>query len=120
MTQPTTESEARTGETPAHHRRGFPLGIRWKLLIAFAGIIFNGVFDKFPGLRIGFMEAGTAWLLTCMERFTGSWESHVQHDPRGRFLQVDEAANMIAWLASKENSFTTAAVFDLSGGRATY
>jgi 3-oxoacyl-[acyl-carrier protein] reductase len=40
--------------------------------------------------------------------------------PRGRFLQVDEAANMIAWLASKENSFTTAAVFDLSGGRATY
>ena len=40
--------------------------------------------------------------------------------PRGRFLQVDEAANMIAWLVSKENSFTTAAVFDLSGGRATY
>ena len=40
--------------------------------------------------------------------------------PRGRFLQVDEAANMITWLASKENSFTTGAVFDLSGGRATY
>jgi len=40
--------------------------------------------------------------------------------PRGRFLEVDEAASMIAWLASRENSFTTAAVFDLSGGRATY
>ena len=40
--------------------------------------------------------------------------------PRGRFLEVDEAAGMIAWLVSKENSFTTAAVFDLSGGRATY
>lgn len=40
--------------------------------------------------------------------------------PRGRFLEVDEAASMIAWLASSENSFTTAAVFDLSGGRATY
>jgi len=40
--------------------------------------------------------------------------------PRGRFLQVDEAANMIVWLASAENSFTTGAVFDLSGGRATY
>ncbi|MEO1680468.1 MAG: SDR family NAD(P)-dependent oxidoreductase [Pseudomonadota bacterium] len=40
--------------------------------------------------------------------------------PRGRFLEVDEAANMIAWLASRENSFTTGAVFDLSGGRATY
>jgi 3-oxoacyl-[acyl-carrier protein] reductase len=40
--------------------------------------------------------------------------------PRGRFLEVDEAASMIAWLCSKENSFTTGAVFDLSGGRATY
>lgn len=40
--------------------------------------------------------------------------------PRGRFLEVDEAANMVAWLVSKENSFTTGAVFDLSGGRATY
>ena len=40
--------------------------------------------------------------------------------PRGRFLEVREAANMIAWLASEENSFTTGGVFDLSGGRATY
>jgi 3-oxoacyl-[acyl-carrier protein] reductase len=40
--------------------------------------------------------------------------------PRGRFLLVEEAAAMIAWLASEENSFTTGAVFDLSGGRATY
>ena len=40
--------------------------------------------------------------------------------PRGRFLELNEAASMICWLASAENSFTTAAVFDLSGGRATY
>ena len=40
--------------------------------------------------------------------------------PRGRFLEVAEAASMIAWLSSAENSFTTGAVFDLSGGRATY
>jgi 3-oxoacyl-[acyl-carrier protein] reductase len=40
--------------------------------------------------------------------------------PRGRFLDVQEAAGMIAWLVSEENSFTTGAVFDLSGGRATY
>jgi 3-oxoacyl-[acyl-carrier protein] reductase len=40
--------------------------------------------------------------------------------PRGRFLEVDEAASMVAWLVSQENSFTTASVFDLSGGRATY
>ncbi len=40
--------------------------------------------------------------------------------PRGRFLQVEEAASMIAWLVSEESSFSTGAVFDLSGGRATY
>ena len=40
--------------------------------------------------------------------------------PRGRFLEVEEAANMVSWLVSRENSFTTASVFDLSGGRATY
>ncbi len=40
--------------------------------------------------------------------------------PRNRFLEVEEAASMVAWLVSPENSFTTGAVFDLSGGRATY
>jgi NAD(P)-dependent dehydrogenase (short-subunit alcohol dehydrogenase family) len=40
--------------------------------------------------------------------------------PRGRFLELDEVSAMVAWLVSEENSFTTAAVFDLSGGRATY
>ncbi len=40
--------------------------------------------------------------------------------PRGRFLKVEEAAAMIALLVSEDNSFTTGAVFDLSGGRATY
>ena len=40
--------------------------------------------------------------------------------PRGRFLQVHEAAAMIAWLASADCSFTTGGVFDISGGRATY
>lgn len=40
--------------------------------------------------------------------------------PRARFVAVDEIAAMVAWLVSPENSFTTGAVFDLSGGRATY
>ena len=40
--------------------------------------------------------------------------------PRGRFVTVDEIANLIAWIASAENSFTTGATFDISGGRATY
>ena len=40
--------------------------------------------------------------------------------PRGRFVLVDEIAAMVAFMASRENSFTTGGVFDISGGRATY
>ena len=40
--------------------------------------------------------------------------------PRNRFVKVDELAAMVAWMVSSENSFTTGAVFDISGGRATY
>jgi len=40
--------------------------------------------------------------------------------PRNRFAKVNELASLVTWLASEENSFSTAAVFDLSGGRATY
>lgn len=40
--------------------------------------------------------------------------------PRGRFVTVEEIASMVAWMVSEENSYTTGATFDLSGGRATY
>ena len=40
--------------------------------------------------------------------------------PRNRFVLVEELASLVAWMSSEENSFTTGAVFDLSGGRATY
>ena len=40
--------------------------------------------------------------------------------PRGRFLETYEISSMVTWLVSNENSFTTGAVFDISGGRATY
>ena len=40
--------------------------------------------------------------------------------PRNRFILVEELASLVAWLVSEENSYTTGAVFDLSGGRATY
>ena len=40
--------------------------------------------------------------------------------PRGRFLEINELSSMVCWLSSKENSFSTAAVFDISGGRSTY
>ena len=40
--------------------------------------------------------------------------------PRNKFAKVEELASLVGWLSSEENSFSTAAVFDLSGGRATY
>lgn len=55
-----------------------------------------------------------------MEQSSAHIEYMLSRIPRGRFLELPEAAAMIAWLASEENSFTTGAVFDLSGGRATY
>ena len=51
-------------------------------------------------------------------------ETHISYMlskiPRGRFVEVEEISNMIVWLVSKENSFSTGATFDISGGRATY
>jgi uncharacterized protein len=66
------------------HALGHPFG----LMISFAGIVFNGIFDKFPNVKIGFMEGGVAWLLMCLERFDRSYETHIQHDPRGEFLKL--------------------------------
>ena len=40
--------------------------------------------------------------------------------PRGRFLEVEELSSLVSWLSSEENSFSTASVFDISGGRSTY
>jgi len=51
-------------------------------------------------------------------------EEHINHMlskiPRNKFAKVEELASLVTWLSSEENSFSTAAVFDLSGGRATY
>jgi 3-oxoacyl-[acyl-carrier protein] reductase len=56
--------------------------------------------------------------------FAQMTESHISYMlskiPMGRFGRVEEIAGLIAWLVSEECSFSTAAVFDLSGGRATY
>ena len=61
--------------------------------------------------------AKTAILEQVSEEFIAYMVSKI---PRARFVEVGEIAAMVAWLASAENSFTTGAVFDLSGGRATY
>ena len=58
------------------------------------------------------------------EMFSQMTEAHINFMlskiPMNRFVTVEEIAGMIAWMASEECSFTTGAVFDISGGRAVY
>jgi len=65
------------------------LGHPFGQMIAFASIVFNAILDRFPRLRIGFMEAGVLWLMTCLERFDRGWETHIPYDPSGAYLQLE-------------------------------
>ena len=75
--------------------------------------------------------AGTGVIVNCVtpaavetDIFAQMTRDHIQFMlskiPMGRFGTVDEVAALVAWLASEECSFSTGAVFDISGGRATY
>ena len=68
----------------AMHGIGHPLG----QIISCASIVFNGIFDKYPGSRIGFLEGGISWLLLCLERFDRSYDTHIPYNPRGEFINL--------------------------------
>jgi predicted TIM-barrel fold metal-dependent hydrolase len=61
------------------------LGHPWSLTVNFASIIYNGIFDRFPRVRIAFLEGGVAWLLLCLERLKASHETHFQYIPPEEF-----------------------------------
>jgi predicted TIM-barrel fold metal-dependent hydrolase len=60
------------------HALGHPLGQAYAL----AGMTFNGVFERFPKMRVGFMEGGIAWFLMCWERFNASHATHMEYQLR--------------------------------------
>ena len=73
------------------------LGHPWGLTINCADILYNGIFDRFPRLRIAFLEGGVAWLLLLLERLHASHETHFQHIPSGEFgiREEDEPASYV-------------------------
>lgn len=68
----------------AVHAIGHPLG----QMISLASIVFNGVLDRFPKIKFGFLEGGVAWFLFCLERFDRSYETHVMRDLRGAYFKL--------------------------------
>ena len=60
------------------------------------------------------------FLLEPLKAFFEHVQRMLSKVPKGRFLEVNELTSMVCWLSSEENSFSTAAVFDISGGRSTY
>lgn len=71
---------------PPMHALGHPFA----LMISCAGMIFNGVFDRYPNLRVAFLEGGVAWLMLILERFDRSYETHIPYNPRGELLSLGE------------------------------
>lgn len=73
------------------------LGHPWGLTLNCADILYNGIYDRFPRVRIAFLEGGVAWLLFLLERLHASHETHFQHIPDGEFgvREEDEPAECI-------------------------
>ncbi len=77
----------------ACHSLGFPFG----LLISLAGMIFNNVYERFPGLRTAYLEGGAAWTLLAAERFTESYGAIRPLNPN--VLQLKEGTSVRDYMA---------------------
>ena len=95
-----------------------------------AGVEHEIVFGVIIGTGVGGGLVINNKIINGFNNITGEWghnqmtEEHINYMlskiPRNKFAKVNELASLVTYLASEENSFATAAVFDLSGGRATY
>ncbi|HXG36594.1 MAG TPA: amidohydrolase family protein [Dehalococcoidia bacterium] len=72
------------------HAIGHPMG----QLISFTALLFNGIFDRFPNIRFGFLEAGVAWLLLALERCDGSYKGFIPYDLRGELIQLRDGESV--------------------------
>lgn len=72
------------------HAVGHPYG----MVVSLTSMLFNGVFDKYPGLRVGFLEGGVAWLFMVLERCDGSYRAFKPYDPERELLQLSDGETM--------------------------
>ena len=75
---------------PAVHGLGHPFGI----MVSFAGILMNGIYDKFPGIRVAFLEGGVSWFLLCLERLDESWATHIPFDPDAKYIKLRDGESV--------------------------
>src|SRR5581483_4454935 len=78
----------------AIHALGHPFGIA----IVFASLVINGIFDKFPNVRFGFLEGGVGWFLLALERLEGSYKAFTPYDPRGEFLRLEPGESVADYI----------------------
>jgi len=85
---------------PGAHALAHPFSV----LVSLTSMLFNGVFDRHPGLRVAFLEGGVAWLLLAWERFDRSYSTHMPYNVRGDLLELapgESVADRLAQLADE-------------------
>ena len=78
----------------AIHAMGHPFGIT----IAFGSMLINGIFDRFPNVRFGFLEGGVGWFLMALERFDGSYKGFNPYDPGKRLLNLENGETVAEYI----------------------
>ena len=73
-----------------YHAIGHPHG----MVVSLTSMLFNGVFDKYPGVKIGFLEGGLAWLFMVLERCNGSYSAFRPYDPKDEMLKLNDGESM--------------------------
>jgi uncharacterized protein len=74
------------------------LGHPMSLAIAMAEMILNNLFERFPGLRVAYLEGGPMWFLMALERLSRSYESSTPVNPRGELLQLPEGETVADYI----------------------
>jgi predicted TIM-barrel fold metal-dependent hydrolase len=74
------------------------IGHPMSLAIALAEMLFNNLFERFPGLRVAYLEGGPLWFLMAFERFSRSYEAGTPINPRGELLRLPEGQTVADYL----------------------